>query len=420
MTINKLDDFYLSKLLKHVEKKSCLMPSNEWKHSDYEKLSDLIFEKTKIQVSYTTLKRLYGNITYEGAPSISTLNALCQFCDYKDWYNYRNKNKSNIFLISFFKNSLLKKVFFALLILSTFTIIFYYFYNKIFINKLPKAIINKNYVFKIKNAEGITPHTAIMEYDFNNITLNDNIYFSAYNDKSISVLNLKNKLFNLQYFRPGVYKVFLHYKNIAFDSLQVKVFTNEWMGVIKNPNQNTDIYYNEKQIIKENTLNIPDENVYKKQAVFNFVNYKNFNINSNNFCLSLKVISGNILPNSNCKELSIGIGGEAKKNNFLEINFVSPGCLSHAWQYFGNKIIDPEVNDVTMFGRVFSDWTTIKVNVKNNNIKIYIENQEIFSSEVPLLFGPIYFIRLKTNNGSRFDNVLLSDDKVIYQDTFDN
>jgi predicted DNA binding CopG/RHH family protein len=45
-------------------------------HKDFEFLSDALFEKTKIRISVSTLKRVFGKIQYEGLPQQATLDAL--------------------------------------------------------------------------------------------------------------------------------------------------------------------------------------------------------------------------------------------------------------------------------------------------------------------------------------------------------
>ena len=69
--------------------------SKEWKNRDYEYLSELIFEKTRISISVSTLKRIWQNNKH-GIPHISTLNALTRFLDYENWHDFKNKLKNEI------------------------------------------------------------------------------------------------------------------------------------------------------------------------------------------------------------------------------------------------------------------------------------------------------------------------------------
>lgn len=73
--------------------------SANWTQQDYDHLSELIYEKTNVQLSISTLKRLWVYRT-DAIPNISTLDTLSRFLNYRDWYDFKNKNiigsKNNI------------------------------------------------------------------------------------------------------------------------------------------------------------------------------------------------------------------------------------------------------------------------------------------------------------------------------------
>lgn len=56
--------------------------------SDCKVLSLLIYKKTNHQLSETTLKRVYGFAYSKFKPSLFTLDAMAQYCDYDGWANY--------------------------------------------------------------------------------------------------------------------------------------------------------------------------------------------------------------------------------------------------------------------------------------------------------------------------------------------
>ena len=82
----------LQKLLRNVEEKINRGASDTWTNYDFEQLSDAILEATSVQLSVTTLKRIWGKVKYPHAPAIQTLNALAQFIGYIDWRDFEQKN----------------------------------------------------------------------------------------------------------------------------------------------------------------------------------------------------------------------------------------------------------------------------------------------------------------------------------------
>ena len=66
--------------------------SSTWGNDDFEKLSEKIFDKTRVRLSVSTLKRIWGRVRYENFPATGTLNALASFIGFENWRDFRQKN----------------------------------------------------------------------------------------------------------------------------------------------------------------------------------------------------------------------------------------------------------------------------------------------------------------------------------------
>lgn len=90
----------LERCRQFIEEKLDWGDSTRWQNQDFETLSGLIFERTHVRLSVSTLKRLWGKIPYDSTPNLSTLNALAQFVGYGSWrlfctaYSPTNSKKS--------------------------------------------------------------------------------------------------------------------------------------------------------------------------------------------------------------------------------------------------------------------------------------------------------------------------------------
>lgn len=82
---------HMETLLKKIEKQLGWGDSSQWSSYDFEKLSTLIFDRTKIAISSNTLKRVWGRIKYDSNPSNMTLNTLAWFAGYKDYREFISK-----------------------------------------------------------------------------------------------------------------------------------------------------------------------------------------------------------------------------------------------------------------------------------------------------------------------------------------
>src|ERR1051325_8731754 len=65
--------------------------SSLWTNSDFELLSDKIFEKTAVRLSISTLKRIWGKVKYDNSPTAATLNALANFLGYASWRDFESE-----------------------------------------------------------------------------------------------------------------------------------------------------------------------------------------------------------------------------------------------------------------------------------------------------------------------------------------
>ena len=53
--------------------------------AEFNELSALIYRKTQVDLSISSIKRLWGYVKYNSFPSKSTLNTLARFNGFKDW-----------------------------------------------------------------------------------------------------------------------------------------------------------------------------------------------------------------------------------------------------------------------------------------------------------------------------------------------
>jgi hypothetical protein len=83
---------YLGKCLRLIEAKWQRGDSAEWKSYDFEKLSVDIYDSTGVSLSISTLKRVFGKVSYTNLPSVHTLNTLARFAGFEDWTAFRQQH----------------------------------------------------------------------------------------------------------------------------------------------------------------------------------------------------------------------------------------------------------------------------------------------------------------------------------------
>jgi hypothetical protein len=88
---NSSEEYYLARCLERIEATFDRGAGANWATYDFEKLSDAIYACTQVRLSVTTLKRVWGRLKYDSAPTLTTLNALAQFAGYTDWRDFKQK-----------------------------------------------------------------------------------------------------------------------------------------------------------------------------------------------------------------------------------------------------------------------------------------------------------------------------------------
>ena len=63
--------------------------------SEFNELSLLIQKKTGRSLSLSSIKRIWGYVKYEGFPSVTTLNTLAQYNEFKDWESFMIQSLGN-------------------------------------------------------------------------------------------------------------------------------------------------------------------------------------------------------------------------------------------------------------------------------------------------------------------------------------
>jgi hypothetical protein len=83
---------HIEECLRLIETKWQRGGREEWSSYDFEKLNTAIFDSTGVSLSVSTLKRLFGKVSYPNLPSVHTLNTLARFAGFEDWNDFRRQH----------------------------------------------------------------------------------------------------------------------------------------------------------------------------------------------------------------------------------------------------------------------------------------------------------------------------------------
>lgn len=393
---------YIEKCKHLIECRLEWSSSLEWKNRDYEYLSELIYTKTKISISISTLKRIWKNERIR-IPHVSTLNALALFLDYESWNEFKTKSKNEIKPAKdeinqvFRKKQFLYRPFFlsisALVILSIF-----FFSLKILNSKKiipPKKTNEKEIVFASKKTviSGL-PNTVIFNYDLSKIDFDSAFIQQDWDTRKRKKIHKENQYHNCIYYYPGFYTAKLVVDEQIVKTFPLFIQTDGWMAVYtKEYYQEVPVYLKNIKLFKNNSLYVTIDDLKTNQIendkdfFIGFFNARDFgNIDCENLIFETEVKNNTKDGGLTCQYTEITIHG---KEGMITASFSEAGCVSKLFLNLGDVYIDGTKNNLSIFGTDLSIWRNIKYEIVNKKVSIFLDDKEIYNRKYNKTIGKV-------------------------------
>ena len=406
--------------LKEIETKLGWGSATQW-HSDvFIELSDTIQKETNVLLSPTTLKRVWGKVNYNSAPSISTLNTLAQFAGYLNWRAFKNKStttegnkpehntekgQTKVFVYA----SIIAVVF-----ISLFSVI--------------GSMTDKNKDFdfsKIKfESRPITkglPNSVVFDLDLKGLD-SDSIHIQQYWDVTKTIKLKRNQSQATgQYYFPGYFRAKLLVDGDIKKEHDLFIKSEGWLGTIDY--EPIPKYFNEASIQNEN-LKLSDDALseiasHEKPLVSSFHIVEQFeDLSADNFVL--KTAFRNVYNDkwAVCETTRLVILGT---KGAMIIPFSIPGCVSEIGVLLNDVFLNGKEHDLSAFGVDLSELKDVEVKVENKNVKVTVDGEVIFMKRYNESIGNVVGLRYRFLGAGEVDYIKLMDldDKMLIDTDFD-
>lgn len=369
--------------------------SEGWSNYDFEKLSEAILEKTGARLSTTTLKRIWGRVKYESAPTTATLNTLAQFAGYADWRGFVQTNghtpesKTQAENISPVEEKLVKQhrkpylLVAGLLILAVLGAGYFVVQKK----ADPVTIDSSKFSFKADKvvAEGV-PNSVIFTYDASNARTDSVFIIQTWDIRRKTLVSKKQTKHSAIYYYPGYFRTRLIVDGKVVKSHDLQVTSNGWLGLIER--EDNPFYFSKQDITKPGRLEV-DEALLKANNFYltpiapkiRFFNQGDFgDLMNDNFELETTVKNNYKGGNNACQYAEVLI---QCKDDIIIIPLVNTACVGDAYlRISGNEFIS-KYADLSGFGADLSEWTTLHVVCQNKNMQFFVNNKKAFEFSFP-------------------------------------
>ncbi len=415
MTMNH-DTEYLQLCIKLIEQKLGWRPADEWRNYEFTELSEKILDVTNVNLSATTLKRIFGKLKYDSLPSSATLNALAAFLGYSSWMNFKSQQQLNKQpeikadvveeRSSFFKRKVWPV---SAAVVGISAILAFTFLSGRSVHPLKNE---KEIVFKSKPLADGLPNSVVFNVDLKGNAPDKIVIQQSWDStRTVSLKPGQTEATGI-YYIPGYFraKLILDGKIIKEHDLFIK--SDTWMATIDHQPvptyvKNENLLMNEKMEVSENVLN--EIKTISKPTWLTYHLVKPFGgLQSDNFTLESSIKNYFAEGSAVCKTAKIFV--LCSKGAFI-IPFSIPGCISDVNLKVNDVYLQGKSNDLSAFRADLSDWADVKVEAKDRLMKIFLNDKLIRQETYKEDAGEVVGLRFSFLGAGAVKNVKLMNEK---------
>ena len=420
MTVNH-DTEYLQLCIRLIERKLNWRPAEEWRNYEFTELSEKILDATNVNLSATTLKRVFGKLKYESLPSSATLNALVAFLGYTSWMDFKSKRQLNRptvekkaarkkFLLQY-KVWPMTAVAVVIIVILAFTFLS---------GKSVQPLKNeREIVFTSKPLANGLPNSVVFNVDLKGNAPNKIVIQQSWDSTRTVTLQPGQKEATGIYYVPGYFRAKLILDGRIIKEHDLFIRSDNWMATIDH--QPIPTYIKKNDLLLKDEMAV-SENVLKEIKTFTGPTWLTYHLvkpfgglQSDNFTLESSLKNTFAEGPAVCKTAKIFV--LCSKGAFI-IPFTIPGCISDINLMANDHYLDGNSNDLSSFSADLSEWANVKVDVKNRLMRIFLNNKLIRQETYKEDAGEVVGIRVSFLGAGAVRNIKLLNGKKeeVYND----
>ncbi|MDJ1466861.1 hypothetical protein QNI19_24910 [Cytophagaceae bacterium DM2B3-1] len=404
-------DIHCQRLVKTITDSLDWGPVNEWTGKNFSRLNQAILEKTGVNLSESTLRRVLGKVHYPHLPTETTLDALAVYAGYPDWQSFKQAAPT----LPDSKPILTKRpsrpivlgtgVLLAMILL--FCVVSYKPFTKK--TKIPHA------VFSSRPLTHSIPNTVIFNYKVDSSTTP--LYIQqSWDAQTKREVSAKGNTFTSIYYKPGFYEARLLMGDQLLRKHPLLIQSDGWLGLIDQRSE--PLYLQSNEFVYKDRLEIPVSSYTRRSLRPDVKPYRAELYNVGNFqpVKATKVNFSAMVKGSSISNM----GGCRKAIVFLVTNGIpfnipitAKGCVSTSHLYDGRGLVDGRVHDLSGFGADLSHWVKVDIQTTTNKLEFLVDSQVAYTQDLPSQDLEVVGIAFGFEGGGAVKNIKLSDNKQV-------
>jgi hypothetical protein len=399
---------YIRQCTEFIEARWQRGPSGEWKSYDFEKLSDEIFEATGISLSISTLKRLFGKVSYNNLPSVNTLNTLARFAGFEDWNAFKRREMTGAAGVATgtfagsaasTKMALLqeelttkrsgktrfqkKKFLWWPVLMILIAALAYLFISSA--NPPRRGPVNpSNFSFSSNKVltEGV-PNSVVFHYDASAAPTDSVFIVQTWDMRRRTLVSRSGHAHSAIYYYPGYFNAKLVVDTQIVLTHGLMIGSGGWLAMAEGePSpfyfKKEDYLSKDGSIVADSTLFIKNHLPFYPQAPWIRICYMKDmgTLPDDNFTFETTLRTGRNSGSEVCQQAEVLI---QCRNDVFIFPLSAPACIGDLSLYALGKNVTSREADLSGFGADLTKWTTLKIETVSGHMQIIINNRHAYT-----------------------------------------
>lgn len=395
--------------------------SSLWTNSDFELLSDKIFEKTAVRLSISTLKRIWGKVKYDNSPTAATLNALSNFLGYASWRDFeseQNKTAANAapaaervetpaaFAPKKSNRVMVRALTMVAVIVASVVVVLL-----LVKGRSPHRFDPALAVFEHREISDDLPNSVIFDYDVSAYDADSAFIQQNWDPKRRVKVSLEGKQHTSVYYEPGYFQAKLIVNDTIVRDDIVWIKTKGWRGIIDA--EPTPIYVSDADIRDGGKLRYTSQLIREKigSPVFNrrgasLQNVQDFGVDVKSFDFETMVRNTSTPEESICRRVVVTL---LTTDGAIIVPLSTKGCISELGVLTPSGYRSGKDNDLSAFGCDFDKMEKLQIALHDSVLTTSLNEKVIFSEKQTSTYGQIVGMRISFEGAGEIDYVKLND-----------
>lgn len=412
------EEYYLSRCLEQIEVIFDRGPGSNWATYDFEKLSDAIYESTEVRLSVTTLKRIWGRLKYDSAPTLTTLNALAQFAGYADWGDFKKKPDRqadpDTTTITQSPRRKPKRLIAGLAgVIILIGGLYFFFFSA---GQKQASYNSSQFDFSLNKmiTRGV-PNSVIFHYTAR--VKPDSLFIVQTWDMSRKTLVSSDKHeHSAIYYYPGFFKTKLIADGQIVQTQDLWITSDGWLCLLEE--QPVPVYFKKEHCQRNGIIEVDEAMLapyYQPPATprVRFFNQRELgNLMSDNFTFET-MVKNNFDNGSNACHFSQVL--IQCKNDVIVIPLAAKSCIGDLALYFCGIHAESRSADLSGFGCDLTQWTSLRVETVNKTATIYVNGTKAYTLTFPNSAAGIVGVQFRFNGAAAVKETRFIDRDRVYE-----